>query len=70
LFQRMGEPELRARHRITFTLWRERRAGRCKAPRRRRCGDIVEERQRRGCPPAAAGLGAAAECKCYSVAGP
>src|SRR4030042_2029658 len=37
-----------------FTFWRERRAGRCKAPRRRRCGDIVEERQRRRCPPAAA----------------
>jgi antitoxin component of MazEF toxin-antitoxin module len=37
-----------------FTFWRERRMGRCKAPRRRRCGDIVEERQRRRCPSAAA----------------
>ena len=37
-----------------FTFWRERRAGRCKAPRRRRCGDIVEERHRRRCLPAAA----------------
>ena len=44
---------LRARRKITFTLWRERRAGRCKAPRRRRCGVIVEERQRSRCPPAA-----------------
>ena len=38
------------RPRIILTLWRERRAGRCKAPRRRRCGDIVEERQRCRCP--------------------
>src|SRR5437867_2272958 len=37
-----------------LAFWRERRAGRCKAPRRRRCSDIVEERQRRRCPPAAA----------------
>jgi hypothetical protein len=37
-----------------LAFWRERRAGRCKAPRRRRCGDIVEERQRSSCPPAAA----------------
>src|SRR6266542_4670744 len=43
-----------------LAFWRERRAGRCKAPRRRRCGDIVEERQRRRCPPAAAPLRAAA----------
>jgi hypothetical protein len=36
---------------------------------------IVEERQRRGCPPAAAplraaALGAAAKCKRYSLTGP
>ena len=37
-----------------MAFWRERWAGRCKATRRRRCGDIVEERQRRRCPPAAA----------------
>src|SRR6266542_3503173 len=43
-----------------LAFWRERRAGRCKAPRRRRCGDIVEERQRRKCPPAAAPRRAAA----------
>src|SRR5213594_3475959 len=43
-----------------LAFWRERRAGRCKAPRRRRCGDIVEERQRRRCPPAAAPRRAAA----------
>src|SRR5213083_2875344 len=51
---------LRARQEIRCAFWRERRAGRCKAPRRRRCGDIVEERQRRRCPPAAAPLRAAA----------
>ena len=51
---------LRVCHEITGPLWRERRAGRCKAPRRRRCGDIVEERQRSRCPPAAAPLRAAA----------
>src|SRR5437773_1242557 len=45
---------LRARQEIKLAFWRERRAGRCKAPRRRRCGDIVEERQRRRCLPAAA----------------
>ena len=42
-----------------LAFWRERRAGRCKAPRRRRCGDIVEERQRRRYapwPPRPAGL--------------
>src|SRR5256884_9562799 len=44
---------LRARQKIRCAFWRERRAGRCKAPRRRRCGGIVEERQRRRCPPAA-----------------
>src|SRR6266542_5415845 len=43
-----------------LAFWRERREGRCKAPRRRRCGDIVEERQRRRCPPAAAPRRAAA----------
>src|SRR5437870_7714799 len=43
-----------------LAFWRERRAGRCKAPRRRRCSDIVEERQRRRCPPAAAPLRAEA----------
>ena len=37
-----------------LAFWRERRVGRCKAPRRRRCSDIVEERQRNRCPPAAA----------------
>src|SRR2546422_6675417 len=42
-----------------LAFWRERRVGRCKAPRRRRCGDIVEERQRRRCPPATAPRGAA-----------
>src|SRR5947208_1827094 len=52
--------QLRARQKIRCAFWRERRAGRCKAPRRRRCGDIVEERQRRKCPPAAAPLRAAA----------
>ena len=47
--------------RNNFTFWRERRAGRCEAPRRRRCGDIVEERQqRRYAPFAAAPLRAAA----------
>ena len=46
--------------RNNFTFRRERRAGICKAPRRRRCGDIVEERQRSRCPPAAAPLWAAA----------
>jgi len=51
---------LRARQKIRCAFWRERRAGRCKAPRRRRCGGIVEERQRRRCPPAAAPLRAAA----------
>src|SRR5437867_2892724 len=55
-----GRKELRARQEIRCAFWRERRAGRCKAPRRRRCGDIVEERQRRRCPPAAAPLRAAA----------
>jgi len=51
---------VRVRVEMTCALWRERRAGRCKAPRRRRCGAIVEERQRRRCPPAAAPLRAAA----------
>src|SRR6266536_983296 len=37
-----------------LAFWRERRAGRCKAPRPRRCGDIVEERQRRRYVPFAA----------------
>src|SRR5439155_10126966 len=55
-----GRKELRARQEIRCAFWRERRAGRCKAPRRRRCSDIVEERQRRRCPPAAAPLRAAA----------
>ena len=50
----------RIRAEITCAFWRERRAGRCKAPRRRRCGDIVEERQRSRCPPAAAPPWAAA----------
>jgi hypothetical protein len=39
-------------------------AGRCKAPRRRRCGDIVEERQRRRCPSAAAPRRAAGATIC------
>ncbi|MBM3789535.1 MAG: dicarboxylate/amino acid:cation symporter, partial [Acidobacteria bacterium] len=47
-----------------FTFWRERRAGRCKAPRRRRCADIVEERQRRRCPSAAAPRRAAGSQDC------
>jgi len=52
---------LKVCHGITDTLWRARRAGRCKAPRRRRCGVIVEEERqsRRGHPAAtqrAAGL--------------
>src|SRR5438876_7132331 len=51
---------LRARQEIRCAFGRERGAGRCKAPRRRRCGDIVEERQRRRCPPAAAPLRATA----------
>ena len=50
----------RACDKISDALRRERRAGRCKAARRRRCGDIVEERQRNRCPPAAAPLRAAA----------
>ena len=54
------KPGLRARQEIRCAFWRERRAGRCKAPRRWRCGGIVEERQRRRCPPAAAPLRAAA----------
>src|SRR5216110_1933599 len=54
------DSRLRARQEIRCAFWRERRAGRCEAPRRRRCGDIVEERQRRRCPPAAAPLRAAA----------
>src|SRR2546426_1878610 len=37
-----------------LAFWRERRAGRCKALRRRRCGDIVEKRQRRRYAPFAA----------------
>src|SRR5216117_3519220 len=45
---------LRARQKIKLAFWRERRAGRCKAPRRRRCVDIVEERQRRRYAPFAA----------------
>src|SRR5881628_1785502 len=57
---RLGHDQVRARQKIRCAFWRERRAGRCKAPRRRRCGDIVEERQRRRCPPAAAPLRAAA----------
>jgi len=58
---------LKVCHGITDTLWREHRrtcgapgAGRCKAPRRRRCGVIVEERQRSRCPSAAAPRRAAA----------
>ena len=43
-----------------LAFWRKRRAGRCKATRRRRCGVIVEERQRNRYPPAAAPLRAAA----------
>ena len=39
--------------------------GRCKAPRRRRCGDIVEERQRRRCPSAASPRRAADSPACY-----
>src|SRR2546428_14022386 len=46
------KPKGSCKNKLAF--WRERRAGRCKAPRRRRCSDIVEERQRRRCPPAAA----------------
>ena len=60
--------KLRARQKIRCAFWRERRAGRCKAPRRRRCGDIVEERQRRRCPPAAAPLRAAARRPAGGVA--
>src|SRR6266516_3321866 len=51
---------LRARQKIRCAFWRERRAGRCKAPRRRRCRVLAEEQQRRRCPPAAAPLRAAA----------
>ena len=56
----LGSSPLRACDEISEALRRERRAGRCKAPRRRRCGVIVEERQHRRCPPAAAPLRAAA----------
>src|SRR5947208_11279059 len=59
---------VRARQKIRCAFWRERRAGRCKAPRRRRCGDIVEERERRRCPPAAAPLRAAARRPAGGVA--
>src|SRR5437016_10829493 len=61
---------LRARQEIRCAFWREGRAGRCKAPRRRRCGDIVQERQRRRCPPAAAPLracGPQASSKMYTL---
>ena len=51
---------VRACDKISDALRRERRAGRCKAARRRRCGDIVEERQPSRCPPAVAPLRAAA----------
>ena len=54
------ESIIRACDEISDALQRERRAGRCKAPQRRRCGVIVEERQRRRFPPAAAPLRAAA----------
>ena len=57
----------RACDEISDALWRERRAGRCKAPRRRRCGDIVEERQRSRCPPAAAPLRAALFAPCIPL---
>src|SRR5512141_1966163 len=53
-------PIARACQWIAFAFWRERRAGRCEAPRRRRCRNIVEERQQSRCPPAAAPLRAAA----------
>jgi len=41
-------------------IWRERQAGKCAAPRCRRCGVIVEERQQGRCPPDAAPPWAAA----------
>jgi hypothetical protein len=47
---------VRACNDIRDAFRRERRSGRCKAPRHRRCGVIVEERQRRRCQPAAAPL--------------
>src|SRR5881296_1809723 len=51
---------LRARQEIRCAFWRERRAGRSKAPRRRRGTATPKDRQRPGCRPAAAPLGAAA----------
>ena len=62
--------ELRVCAGITCAFWRERRAGRCEAPRRRRCGVIVEERQQSRCPPAAApltGCGPQARWLCCSL---
>ena len=41
-------PQGSRQNRLAFR--RERRAGRCQALGRSRCGDIVEERQRRRCP--------------------
>ena len=52
--QRREAPALWGSRKNKLAFWRERRAGICKAPRRRRCGDIVEDRQRRRCQPAAA----------------
>src|SRR6266545_2953418 len=57
-YSQADEPKGSRKNKLAF--WRERRAGICKAPRRRRCGDIVEERQRRRCLPAAAPRRAAA----------
>src|SRR5437867_9529515 len=66
--QKTAIKTVRARQERRCAFWRERRAGRCKAPRRRRCGDIVEERQRRRCPPAAAPLrAAAAKTSCFTT---
>jgi hypothetical protein len=54
---------------ITSPLWRERRAGRGEAPRRRRCGVIVEERQTASARPAPrpSGCGPQARWPCCSL---
>ena len=48
-----GQAATKGLRKNKLAFWRERRAGRCRATRRRRCDDIVEERQRRAvaCPP-------------------
>src|SRR5438034_7998271 len=64
---------LRARQEIRCAFWRERRAGRCEAPRRRRCrcassrsGNKADARP----PPRPSGLRPAAKCTPYFLTGP